>query len=78
MLFRSGGLFTDFMNLSEEVVKNFLFTVVFVDDQAKFEDKEEIIKLKRPGRVGALIDKEAKGSTEGRIQIGRASCRERV
>lgn len=41
----------DFMELSTEVAKRFLHTVVFVDDQAIFEDTQQPTTLTPPRRI---------------------------
>ncbi len=41
---------TDFMDLAKEVAKDFLHTVVFVDEQAYFEKQEQVKELLPPSR----------------------------
>ncbi|TFH29324.1 MAG: hypothetical protein E4G98_04040 [Promethearchaeota archaeon] len=52
---------SDFMKLSTEVAKRFLHTVVFVDDQAIFEEIQQPIVLTAPKRIA----KKEKDSQEG-------------
>lgn len=52
---------SDFMELSTEVAKRFLHTVVFVDDQARFEEIQQPTALTPPKRIA----KKKKDSQEG-------------
>lgn len=46
----------DFMELSTEVAKRFLHTVVFVDDQAIFEEKQQPTALTQPKRIARKVN----------------------